>query len=1188
MALVGEAYIIVKAITRGVENDIKKVFSSNGLNRSASSSGDRIGKSFTSGLSAGTKRASASLTGVSEALGRLAPNGKSALNEMRGLITKFNLLAPTVNIVAGAIAGLGGGLVSLAGAVGGGLIAGVVGLAGALGALGVAGAVGMTALSGVGKAVSAYFKQQSDASKKAADSAKALAEAQKRLALAQEAALERLVDANKRVERAQSAYNDAIREGAEELQQLSFDAEDAAIAEKRAAVELEKARETLIRSADLPPNSRARKEAELAFQEADLNLRRAKDKVVDLNKEQNRIANQGNVTDRELSALEELSEANKDLAKTERDNARSIVEAQEAVEEAKKPDSGSDKDPFAGLTKSQREFAKFLVDLVPKYKELKELAAAGFLPLLKEQIKELDATYFPILKDRIKAIGVEIGNATGEIKTKLLDPTTVAAFDSALKKLGAPGGPISKIGSIAGTTGQILIEFFDMALPHADILLGKIDENFEKFRDWMQEIKGNGAFDEFMSRATPALDSLGTILLNTIGAIGTIINANIGPGTGGQKLLDWLSDVTGDFASITGSDFENLKTTFSELADTFIIISGLVGDILQIFVDLAVDADVQAFFQQMRDELVPIIESIVTKIGDVSVGFGDLVIEAGKFIDSITHTEGIDIFFATLTGFIKPINDFLASDAGQKILILGGQIAGFVTALFLLGQGAQFVFNVAAGSALQLTGAIGYTQDIFGGLKNSFKAFGETQELNKKLAQMDGLGGGVSNLKTKFMDFKIGASGAFDALSGSGNGFLGVIGNIGKAFMANPMLLVIGLVIAALATLYMNSEEFRKMIDNLFKFVMDLFSQAFAVISPLLDTLKGAFDELVQALAGDGSGAIPIMELLIAIVKEVVNRFVYVATVIVSILIPIITALIKIFTGVVTVVNAIIKTIAAFIEALFTGDWKKFQKVFEGIWAEVGIMMMKLFTDIQNAFIEMINALVKAALNFVKNSPFAALVDTLLQAASQFFGGKKITLDAAIKMADKGLIAKVQYPPAVKQMQAKAAAASSDTRLNNLKPKPFQEQTINVASLTSTSGVPNITTALSAAGRAGIPASALGEGESARIKAAIAEANRLRAAGKTEEAKKLEAQAKLALTQARMTASAPEFGSASVTGGVALPTTTPYSNYPSTMSGAPSNPVTINVYPSEGMDEREIAAIVSREIALQLRKGALV
>ena len=34
------------------------------------------------------------------------------------------------------------------------------------------------------------------------------------------------------------------------------------------------------------------------------------------------------------------------------------------------------------------------------------------------------------------------------------------------------------------------------------------------------------------------------------------------------------------------------------------------------------------------------------------------------------------------------------------------------------------------------------------------------------------------------------------------------------------------------------------------------------------------------------------------------------------------------------------------------------------------------------------------------------------------------------------------------------------------------------------------------------------------------------------------------------------------------------------------NGMTVNVYPSPGMDERELAALVSRQIAYSLRKGA--
>jgi hypothetical protein len=40
------------------------------------------------------------------------------------------------------------------------------------------------------------------------------------------------------------------------------------------------------------------------------------------------------------------------------------------------------------------------------------------------------------------------------------------------------------------------------------------------------------------------------------------------------------------------------------------------------------------------------------------------------------------------------------------------------------------------------------------------------------------------------------------------------------------------------------------------------------------------------------------------------------------------------------------------------------------------------------------------------------------------------------------------------------------------------------------------------------------------------------------------------------------------------------------LSGGGGKGVTVNVYPSEGMDERELAAIVSRQIAFATRRGA--
>ena len=40
------------------------------------------------------------------------------------------------------------------------------------------------------------------------------------------------------------------------------------------------------------------------------------------------------------------------------------------------------------------------------------------------------------------------------------------------------------------------------------------------------------------------------------------------------------------------------------------------------------------------------------------------------------------------------------------------------------------------------------------------------------------------------------------------------------------------------------------------------------------------------------------------------------------------------------------------------------------------------------------------------------------------------------------------------------------------------------------------------------------------------------------------------------------------------------------LSGGAGSGVTVNVYPSPGMNERELASVVSRQLALQFRTGA--
>jgi hypothetical protein len=311
MAVVGDAYIVVRAITTGFENDVRRAAS--GIN--LGSDGRAVGESFTKGFN----------NGISKGLGKKfnfsAGEADAARRAFQTLVrTSFTLTAAIGPLISG-LGALGGGLVSLTSSLVAAAPAAVV-FATALTSIGIA-AVGLFgALKGVGAAISAGSKAQKGSVR---DSA------------AEEAAIKRVLSAKERLTEAQYDFAKATAAANEEIQQLNFDVEDAAIGEKKAALELEKARETLARVADLPPNSRARREAQLAFAEADLNLRKAKDRNSDLTAEQTRL---GDAAKKAGTKVFQQTDTYLDAKKNEINAAVELTDAEKALKNAQSGGAG--------------------------------------------------------------------------------------------------------------------------------------------------------------------------------------------------------------------------------------------------------------------------------------------------------------------------------------------------------------------------------------------------------------------------------------------------------------------------------------------------------------------------------------------------------------------------------------------------------------------------------------------------------------------------------------------------------------------------------------------------------------------------------------------------------------------------------------------------------------------------------
>ena len=225
MAVVGDAYIVVKAITSGFEDDVRRAARGIDLGRDGKSAGESFSRGFGGGVS----------SGLSNSLSAFEKSAIRARKQFQGLIRTGYLLGPLISQLVSGIGALAGGLVSLASGFLAAAPSAVV-FATALTSIGIAAIGLMGALKGVGAAISAGSKARKGSTKDVQ---------------AEEEALKRLLRATERVAEAQYDFAKATEAAREEIQQLGFDAEDAALGEKKAAIELEKARETLQRVQDI-------------------------------------------------------------------------------------------------------------------------------------------------------------------------------------------------------------------------------------------------------------------------------------------------------------------------------------------------------------------------------------------------------------------------------------------------------------------------------------------------------------------------------------------------------------------------------------------------------------------------------------------------------------------------------------------------------------------------------------------------------------------------------------------------------------------------------------------------------------------------------------------------------------------------------------------------------------------------
>jgi hypothetical protein len=749
----GGAYVTVNAVTKDFGNQVSR-----GL-RQAGRGSDRDGRQVGNGFGRGFRQAFDGQT--KKLFGPRFFASADAERKRFARLTRLGFtLGPIITFLVGAIGALANGLFVLVAAVGAASPALIVFVA-ALTAIGQAAIVASIAMKGVGEAIGAGFGAAAGGgAKKAKDLTSQLdrvEDARRRLARVTESAAERIADANEKVIEAEQDYIDAQiesrkaaqdlakarEEAAEDLKQLRFETEGAAISEQKARLQFERSRESLQRVQDLPPNSRARREAELAFAEADLNLRKSIDRNATLKKTEKEATAAGvdgsekvlNASEKlekarqdEFKALQNITKAQIDAGKVQRDELRKIEDAQRDLERALRDLNKAQNDSTGAVNKYKealnklspeaQSFVKLIVANRDAFIALRDAAGRQLFPRLENAF----LTVLPRFKELEKLLE-GTGNALGKVAEEFADTIV-------------EGENFSRLESVWRTNDELIVNFGDAASNLYEILLILLkaaEPLIKEFGEWTKTVtagwretllakEATGELtDNFMSARKFALILINTVKNLAIGLF-NIGKAALGPDGGGTKLVEAMEAATKAFADWTGSvEGQNvLKQYFIDAEGNVRAVMRMLGRIARVFGIIGTAPGVEIFADKMG-EAADVWADIGTTLmsEEIATSLGDLTISLSKLIRAFTDSGSIEIFFKTLLLVLNPIKDFFESDFGQQIINTIGPILAVLKAIGLVGILAIFYFKVLVGTIGIIFTTATVLSNIFFGKQNT-------------------------------------------------------------------------------------------------------------------------------------------------------------------------------------------------------------------------------------------------------------------------------------------------------------------------------------------------------------------------------------------------------------------------------------------------------------------------------------
>jgi murein DD-endopeptidase MepM/ murein hydrolase activator NlpD/phage-related protein len=704
----------------------------------------------------------------------------------------FALIYARLATVGTAIGGLAGGVSSLVGGLGqvviaaGSAASSLAGIGPAIGALVQGGAAVGIAFRGVGKAVAdglKVIKVQQDQVAKSTNAAatgaisaqraagnalisaqRAVADAQKRIVDVQIRNARSLADANGRVlssekdllssqrdlTNAQRALNAARKDGIEELQQLAFSAEDAALAEERAGLSLQDSFTQLKAVQNLPADNRTRVEAELSFKEADLAYREAKDRANDTADAQEEASKKGvEGTKAYTSAVGDIVAAQNKVLASEKalqnaivsrqqvqvDNARSLADAQqnlsrqlddlarahqnliraqkELVQAQKGAIDGTSKlstanqafaDSMKKLSKPAQDFVRFILASQGALNNFKKAIQVPFFTNFNAAFRLAINTLLPGIQNQLAITSGIMGTMGAQIIRGVVG--NLGLFNRILAINNGILGTFTKSANGTNSAVQNLVVLFGRVYTAIAPLA-------QRFADFITKMLGIGAaitgteagmkrLTDFFARAGDRMAAFGRIFGQLAGVFAGLARAAAEP------VDAMLKSIEDSFASLNQTVAGNQKSltayftaTMNNLRPLFV----LLGQVGLAFLSLGANPHLGEAFTILQGAIKPL-QDIFKASGDAAPALAKLVVAVVNLLAAFADSGAMKVFFDLLTTIVNGVTAFFNTPFGQGLILVLGPVIAVFKVISLLTQGLSKGWQLVKGGALNTLSAI--------------------------------------------------------------------------------------------------------------------------------------------------------------------------------------------------------------------------------------------------------------------------------------------------------------------------------------------------------------------------------------------------------------------------------------------------------------------------------------------------